>query len=146
MTIKEKIQEIIKIHTRVVTGVFLFMCLYLLWLPGDIKIRIIDILGVQIIGIISGIAYIPLITEKELSKTKMLSFNIIYCISINITVLLCGFFLKWFTFRNIPSVVGIEIIFIAVYTTMMIISYKIDNSQANKINKKLQERNREQDD
>jgi len=146
MTTKEKIETIIKIHTRVVTGIFLFICLYLLWLPGDTRIRIIDILGVQLIGLISGVAYLPLITDKELSKTKMFVYNALYCLTINITVILFGYFFHWFSFKSIGTVIAIELMFIAVYSLMMIIAYRIDTKQAKKFNEKLLERNKDKED
>ncbi len=145
MTVKEKIQLMIKIHTRVVTGIFLFVCFYLLWLPGDTRIRIIDILGVQLIGLISGVAYLPLMTDKELSKNKMILLNSFYGLTINISVLLFGYFFRWFSFKNIGTVIAIELMFVAVYSLTMFIGYGVDNKQAKKLNEKLRERNQNQE-
>lgn len=143
MTTKEKINLMITIHTRVVTGVFLFLCLYLLWLPGDTRIRIIDILGIQIIGLVSGVAYLPLMTEKELPKIRMFVYNALYCLTINVTVLVFGSIFHWFSFKSLGTVLAVELMFIAVYSLMMFIAYRIDTRQAKKLNQKLQERNKE---
>lgn len=142
MKTKEKISILINIHTRVVTGVFFFLCLYLFWLPGDAKIRVIDILGIQIIGFISAVANIPFLVEKEYSKPAMAVLNAVYFVIINVSVLIMGYVLHWFSFKKKSSVVAIEIMIIAVYVLTKFIFYMIDFSSASKITKKLQERNR----
>lgn len=145
MKIKEKIECMIKIHTRVVTGIFLFLCLYLLWLPGDASIRIKDILGIQIIGLISALAYIPLMTDKEFSKTKMIVMNFLYFLTINVTVFITGFTLNWLSLALKESLLFIEGMIIIVYVLMMLIAYKVDSNQANEMNKKLSLRNNKEE-
>lgn len=142
MIFKEKLQLMIKIHTRVVTGIFLFMCIYFFWVSTDAALRIKDVFGVQLIGLISAVAYLPLMTDRELSKTKMIIFNIVYCLTINASVMVIGFLLNWFNLSNKATFIGGELMFVSVYALMMFIAYKIDNSEAKKMNQKLKERNK----
>lgn len=142
MDIKDKIRHMLNIHTRVVTGVFFFNCFYLFWLPGDASIRIIDILGIQVIGLISALAYLPFSVEKEYSKVAMVILNFVHFLIINATVFAMGLWLGWFSFKYKGSVIAIELMVIAVYAITTIISYTIDCNDAAKLNKKLQERNK----
>jgi len=141
MTVKEKIETLIKIYTRVVTGIFLFICVYLFWYTDEMMIRIIDIAGVHVVGLVCAIAYLPLLTDKEFSKRKMIVMNILYFLSINVTVFVVGYVLKWASFSVKGSLFTIEGMIILIYALMMFISYRIDSNETNKINKKLQERN-----
>lgn len=141
MTAKEKINMMITIHTRVVTAIFLFMVIYF-FMVTDFTLKIRDILGVQIIGLVSAVAYLPLMTDKEVSKRKMIIMNVVYCLTINLTVMITGLVLHWFSFSNNISWICGEIMFVSVYALMMFIAYKIDTSTAKKINEKLKERNK----
>ena len=142
MTIKEKIQIMINIHTRVVTGVFLFLCVYLFWLPGNASIAIRDVLGIQIIGLISAVGNLPLLTEKELSKTRMITYNICYFLLINVSVLVMAYLFHWANFKNVSHILAIEAMVIATYSLVKFIFYRIDSNEANKINEKLKLRNK----
>lgn len=144
MNLKDKLKILLNIHTRVVTGIFLLNCIYLFWLPGDASIRIIDILGIQIIGLISAVAFIPFLGEKEFSKVKMAVMNTLYFLVINISVLVIGYLLVWFSFEVKFSVIMMELMIILIYVITKVIFYLIDYSDAAKLNKKLQERNKDE--
>ena len=141
MTINEKIQTMLKIYTRIVTGIFFFLFFYLHFIMNDEMVGVSDIAGIHLCGIISAVAYLPLITDKEYSKTKMIVINVVHFLIVNITVLSIGYFLKWFTFKNYKTVAGLESMIMLIYAIMVFIEYKIDNCQAVKMNKKIQERN-----
>lgn len=141
MNAKEKLKVLINIHTRVVTGIFFFLCFYLFWLPGDSAIRIKDILGVQIIGLISAVAYLPFLVSREYSKIVMGVLRVVYFLLINATVYVMGLWLHWFSVKVTGSIVAIELMIVAVYVITTIIFFTIDYSDAAKLNKKLQERN-----
>lgn len=138
---KEKIQILINIYTRVVTGIFFFLCFYLFWLPGNASIRIIDILGIHIIGLISALANLPFLVDKEYSKISMGILNVAYFLIINISTFIIGYILNWFSFKLKGSIFAIEGMIIAVYIITKVVFYIIDFSDAAKITKKLQERN-----
>lgn len=143
MTVKEKIQVMINIHTRVVTGVFLFLCFYILWLPGDVSIILQDIVGIQIIGLISAVAYLPLLSDKEVSKKRMIVYNFLYFAVINFSVMVMGYKLHWANFSQKGTVIAIEAMVIATYALVKFISYRVDYSEASKMNKKLKLRNKD---
>lgn len=142
MSFKEKFKIMINIHTRVVTGIFLLNCIYLFWLPEDASIRILDILGIQLIGLVSAVANLPFLVEREYSKTTLAILNTVYFLVINATVLITGYFMHWFSFQYKKSVIAIEIMIIAVYSITKLIFYVIDFNDAAKLNKKIQERNK----
>lgn len=143
MSFKEKIQISINIYTRVVCGIFLLNCLYLIWLPGNPSLKISDIIGIQLIGLISAIANIPFLIEKEYSKVALGILNVAYFLVVNISVLVLGYLMGWFSFRIKGSLIGVEIMIIAVYALTKGIFYIIDFNSASKLTKKLKERNGE---
>lgn len=144
MVFKDKIKILINIHTRVVTGIFLLNCIYLFWLPGDAYIRITDILGIQLIGLVSALANLPFLVEKEYSKNTLAVLNVLYFLVINTTVMITGYIMHWFSFQNRKSVIAIEIMIIAVYAITKAVFYLIDFKDAAELNKKIQERNKEE--
>lgn len=135
---KEKISELIKVFTRVVTTIFIIASVYLYIFWGTQKVfSVIDIFGILIIGFVSAICIIPFMSEKEYSKKGLLALNILYFLELNIASLVIGFILKWFCFEVISSVVLFELVIIAVYVIVSVINYKIDLNEANEMNKKL---------
>lgn len=135
---KEKISELIKVFTRVVTTIFIIASVYLYIFWGTQKVfSVIDIFGILIIGFVSAICIIPFMSEKEYSKKALLALNILYFLELNIASLVIGFILKWFCFEVISSVVLFELVIIAVYVIVSVINYKIDLNEANEMNKKL---------
>ena len=76
---KEKISELIKVFTRVVTTIFIIASVYLYIFWGTQKVfSVIDIFGILIIGFVSAICIIPFMSEKEYSKKGLLALNILY--------------------------------------------------------------------
>ena len=139
---KEKITAILEIFTRVVTAIFFFATLYeALFVSMEVTFKIIDIWGIMLIGILCGICYLPMLSEKNYSKRTMIILQIAYFIIINAATLVTGFLLRWFNFKNPIAVLSFEVVIILVYLTVMLISYKIDAVSAKKMNKKLEERN-----
>ena len=143
MNFKEKFKVMLNIHTRVVTGIFFVLCVYLFWIPGYSTIRIIDILGIQLIGLVSAVAELLFLVEKEYSKSMLALLNTAYFLVINSVVLIAGYKLEWFSFQFKKSVIAMEIMIIVVYAVTKIIFYLIDYTDAAKLNKKIQERNKE---
>ena len=138
---KEKMNILINIFTRVVTTIFLIVTIYeALFIDMSVTFRIIDIWGIMLIGLICGICYIPLLSEKNYSKAAMIILQALYFIVINATTLITGFLLHWFNFKSPLAVFSFELIIIFVYITVMIVFYKIDYNSAKEMNKKLKER------
>ena len=139
---KEKIDWMIQIFTRVVTTIFLIASVYeAIFVGMDVAFRIIDLWGIMLIGVLCAVGYLPMLSEKEYSKITMIILQVAYFVIINSATLTTGFMLKWFNFKNPVAVFSFEIVIILVYVTVMMISYKIDSDSAKKMNEKLEERN-----
>lgn len=143
MKFKEILEQIIKIYTRVVTGIFLFMCFNAFFFSDNFSIGVKDIIGVHIIGLVCAIIYIPLYLKSIASKILWLIMNIFYFLSINVTVFIVAYILKWADFEYKLTIVVFEGMIVGIYALMMFIAYRIDSNQANKLNLKLKERNKD---
>ena len=135
---KEKIGELIKIFTRVVTTIFIIASGYMFIFWGKERIfSAIDILGILFIGLVSSLCSIPFMSEKEYSKKGLLALNILYFFEVNIISLIVGFIRQWFLFERITTVICFELEIIVVYVIVSLINYKLDLNEANEMNKKL---------
>lgn len=138
---KEKINILINIFTRVVTTIFLIVTIYeAIFVDINLTFRIIDIWGIMFIGFLCAIYYLPLLSEKNYSKAAMIILQAGYFVVINAATLVTGFLLHWFNFKSPVAVLSFELIIIFVYITVMVIFYKIDSHSAKEMNKKLKER------
>ena len=139
---KEKINILLLIFTRVVTAIFFFASVYeAIFVGMDVSFRIMDVWGIMLIAILCSVGYLPMLSEKEYSKAIMIIFQTLYFLVINAATLATGFFLHWFNLKNPLAVFSFEIIIILVYVTVMVVSYKIDSDSAKEMNQKLEERN-----
>ncbi|MBO7420566.1 MAG: DUF3021 family protein [Spirochaetaceae bacterium] len=139
---KEEINILISIFTRVVSAIFVFTSIYLACFVGlSAKFGLLDIIFILVIGIITAVCYIPMLGDKTFSKAKMLAMQIGYFLVINTVVLVTGYFLTWFCFEDKVSFIAFEGVIIAVYLIVMLIFYKLDSGAAERMNKKLHDRN-----
>ena len=139
---KEEINILISIFTRVVSAIFVFTSIYLACFVGlSAKFGLLDIIFILLIGLISAVCYIPMLGDKTFSKAKMLAMQIGYFLVINTVVLVTGYFLTWFCFEDKVSFIAFEGVIIAVYLIVMLIFYKLDSGAAERMNKKLHDRN-----
>lgn len=138
---KEKINVLINFFTRISTGIFLFsgiyICIFYGFDPGLSVSYIFGVLGMSSLFAVVG----TLIYSKE-TATKNARFiqGIIFFIFVNIVVLGVGFLLHWFSFKNLKTVIGMEITIFIVFFVVTIVTYRIDIKTANKMNEKLKER------
>ncbi len=141
---KKIIQTLVIIFAQVSTAIFVFSSIYISICFGqDVNLDLSYVWGVLFIAFISSIARIPLLGDREFSKTKMLVANIIYFLFVNILVLVTGYFLEWFYITELKMTIGIEITIIVVYIVTMLIAYKLDSQEAEKMNQKLKDRQKE---
>ena len=139
---KEEINILISIFTRVVSAIFVFTSIYLACFVGlSAKFGLLDIIFILLIGLISAVCYIPMLGDKTFSKAKMLAMQIGYFLVINTVVLVTGYFLTWFCFEDKISFIAFEGVIVAVYLIVMLIFYKLDSGAADRMNKKLHDRN-----
>lgn len=140
---KEKLIMLFGIFTRVVTAIFFFASLYEgIFVGLDVAFNILDMWGIMLIGVLCAICYLPMLSEKDYSKRTMIILQVAYFIIINAATLATGYFLHWFNFKNPVAVFSFEVVIILVYTTVMIVSYKIDAVSAKMMNEKLEERSK----
>ena len=139
---KDKINLLLQIFTRVVTAIFFFASVYeAIFVGMDVTFKIVDVWGIMLIAVLCAVCYLPMLSEKEYSKVTMIILQVVYFVFINAATLATGFFLHWFNFKNPVAVFSFEIVIILVYVTVMVVSYKIDSDSAKEMNKKLEERN-----
>lgn len=139
---KEQINTLISIFTRVVSAIFVFTSIYLACFVGfSATFKLKDILFILLIGLISAVCYLPMLGDRTFSKAQMLALQIGYFLVINTVVLVTGYFLTWFCFEDKLSFIAFEGVIIAVYLIVMFISYKVDSGSAEKMNKRLRDRN-----
>lgn len=139
---KEQINTLISIFTRVVSAIFVFTSIYLACFVGfSATLKLKDILFILLIGLISAVCYLPMLGDRTFSKAQMLALQIGYFLVINTVVLVTGYFLTWFCFEDKASFIAFEGVIIAVYLIVMFVSYKVDSGSAEKMNKRLRDRN-----
>lgn len=139
---KEQINTLISIFTRVVSAIFVFTSIYLVCFVGfSATFKLKDILFILLIGLISAVCYLPMLGDRTFSKAQMLALQIGYFLVINTVVLVTGYFLTWFCFEDKLSFIAFEGVIIAVYLIVMFVSYKVDSGSAEKMNKRLRDRN-----
>ena len=135
---KEKIKFLLSLFTRIVTAIVIFDNIILLILRGaDSTLHVTDNLFIVLIALACTLMYIPFLTEKVLSKRKMIFMNVLYFAGVNIVTLGAGYFLEWFSFKNPASFVGLESVIVCAYVLVMIFFYRIDASTADRMNEKL---------
>lgn len=131
---------------RIVVGVTVVTATYIPVFYGwqtQIEVNILwQILGLSIVCTL-GSVILPLEDGREVSKTSMLVRTILYYLYINVVVLGLGFLFEWFTFRNMPQVLGMEIAIAAVFLAVYFFSYCAQCREAERMNEKLREREKQ---
>ena len=139
---KEIINIMIKIFTRVVTAIFLIASIYITFFFGTERVvASTDIWAIMLIGFVSAVCYLPFLLEINYSKIALVILQIVYFLIINAVTLVTGASRGWFTFKNPVNTISFEAVIICVYVIVMIVSYIIDSDSAKKMNQKLEERN-----
>ena len=137
---KEKIKFLITLFTRIVTCILIFDTILLFIVKGkDTSLSLVDILGIMFVALMCSVLYLPFLSDKIVSKRKMIFLNIVYFLIVNAITLLTGLFLNWFNFSNITSLCAIEAVIVATYGLVLFFFYKVDASTADKMNEKLKE-------
>lgn len=135
---KEKVSRLINLFCSITAAIFIFSSIYICIFWGvNTQLPLAYIFGVLFIGLVSTLAYIPLLSEKELSKRAMVVMNTLHFLFVNAVVLATGYFLKWFSARTLPAM---ELTIIVVYAAVNVISYFINNREAKKLTELLNKR------
>lgn len=136
----------VDLFEKIVVGVTVVTAIYIPVFYGwktQIEVNILwQIVGLSVVCAL-GSVILPLEDGKEVSRRGMLVRNILYYLYINIVVLGLGFLFDWFTFRNIPQLLGMAISIGAVFIAVYFFSYCAQCEEAKRMNKKLRERERQ---
>ena len=138
------ISVMINICTRVVTMIFIMIIFFNKFIvpSGELYMGLKDILGVLLIGIVSGLAFSIFFIKKNMSNKQFVLCEIIYFLILNAVLCFTGFNLGWFS-KELSSIVIMEVMFIVIYVIVTLLVYLLDFNEAKKINEKLQARKKQ---
>jgi hypothetical protein len=138
------ISVMINICTRVVTMIFIMIIFFNKFIvpSGELYMGLKDILGVLLIGIVSGLAFSIFFIKKNMSNKQFVLCEIIYFLILNAVLCFTGFNLGWFS-KELSSIVIMEVMFIVIYVIVTLLVYLLDFNEAKKINEKLQARKKD---
>ena len=141
---KGMISVMINICTRVVTMIFIMIIFFNKFIvpSGELYMGLKDILGVLLIGIVSGLAFSIFFIKKNMSNKQFVLCEIIYFLILNAVLCFTGFNLGWFS-KELSSIVIMEVMFIVIYVIVTLLVYLLDFNEAKKINEKLQARKKD---
>ncbi|MCR5288678.1 MAG: hypothetical protein K6E51_01655 [Treponema sp.] len=139
---KDKIKTVIYIFSLIVTAIFLIDSVFLYIFKGkQAVLSAVDIMFILLDAFICAVCYLPLLSDKGISKMKMFFLQIGYAFTVNIIVLVTGHFLNWFSFKNPASFFEFEAVILFSYILAFFTAYKIDSGTADKMNEKLKQIN-----
>ena len=138
------ISVMINICTRVVTMIFIMIIFFNKFIvpSGELYMGLKDILGVLLIGIVSGLAFSIFFIKKNMSNKQFVLCEIIYFLILNAVLCFTGFNLGWFS-KELSSIIIMEVMFIVIYVIVTLLVYLLDFNEAKKINEKLQARKKD---
>ena len=117
---KEKLHTLLLLFTHISTSIFLINSIALIILNGSqAKLFASEILAILGIALLCSICYIPFLSDKSFSKTKMILMQIAYFAVINIIVLTVGHFFNWFYFTKLRSFCFFEAVIVFSYLLVM---------------------------
>ncbi|MCQ2598339.1 MAG: DUF3021 domain-containing protein [Treponema sp.] len=141
---KTKINFMIDMFAKLATAIFIFSSLYIFAFGGfDSVISVKYIWGVLAQSFLLTVAFLPFLSEKEMSKKKFLFCNIIYFIFADIVVLVSGLFLHWFSLEHPVTIIAMEIVFVLVYVSVYILMYFSSKRSVDKMNQQLKKMKQE---
>ena len=139
---KDKIKTLIYIFSLIVTAIFIIDSIFLLIFKGKgAVLSVVDVLFILLDAFICALCYLPFLSDKGFSKTKMVLMQTGYFLVINAVVLVTGLFLNWFSFKHPASFFEFEGVIVFSYILAFFTAYKIDSGTADKMNQKLKQMN-----
>ncbi len=138
------IKIVLSFYTKITTAVFFCAMIYIMifWsIDHEFAITWVGhILFVPAVCAV-GIFIHPLDGETVYSKRVFFFRQLLYYLYVNVVVMTCGFFFEWYYVENWKMLLGMEAVILAVFILVTLAAYLIDYKEAQKMNKKLQERN-----
>lgn len=135
---KTKFNFFIDLFTKIAAISFIFSSVYIVIFAGFEKVLSVKyVWGILGESLVLAAAYLPFLTEKEMSKKKLLFCNILYFLVADFVVLGFGFYMGWFSFSHTATVVMMEVNFVIVYVVVRVIMYLSAKNSAAKMNEQL---------
>lgn len=143
--IVRKLKGCLEIFVRITTGIVFVAAVFITIFWGkDCELGVKILFQILIVGAICslGSLILPDWDGKEVSKKALIIRKIVYYIFVNVVVLGCGFYFEWFYFSRWEMVAGMEAAIAAVFFVVTMCCYWSDTKTAEKMNKRLMERDR----
>lgn len=138
---RNKLNILFTVFTRVCTLSFIFSSLYILIFFGRYSLLNLEyVWGILLIAFVSTIGYIPFLSEKEPSRFFLVFSRALYFILLDTVILFVGYRLRWYYPDEKRTVIGIELAVIAAFVCFCVASYILDSNKANKMNEVLKKR------
>lgn len=135
---KIRLRFFIDMFSKLTTAIFIFSSIYIFLFAGFEKILSVKLIwGILAEAFLITLGYLPLITEKEMSKVKYLVSNILYFIYTDVVVLCFGFYFGWFSVRHPITIVAMEATFVITYAVVYVVMYLSVKHSADKMNEQL---------
>jgi len=139
----KRLKSMAEFFEKITTGILFVTAVYIPAFYGWDEVLHVEILWqILLLSVVCtlGSIIMPLGEEKEVSRNTMLMRHSLYYIYINVVVLALGYLFDWFSFQNAGQVFGMVLAIVFVYIVVALVCYWIQLREAEKINRKLKER------
>lgn len=139
----KRLKSMAEFFEKITTGILFVTAVYIPAFYGWDQVLHVEILWqILLLSVVCtlGSIIMPLGEEKEVSRNSMLMRHSLYYIYINVVVLALGYVFDWFSFQNAGQVFGMVLAIAFVYIAVALVCYWIQLREAEKINRKLKER------
>lgn len=136
----EKMKLLLDIFGKITAGVLMAAAAYItIFLGTEAKISAMILWQVLIVSAVCSVPILLFAADngKELSKRGMFVRQLLYFLFVNVVVLGLGRRFEWFEFRNLGMVAVMEVLIIAVYALVNLVSYLSERSVAQDMNERL---------
>lgn len=136
----EKMKLLLDIFGKITAGVLMAAAAYITIFWGtEAKISAMILWQVLIVSAVCSVPVLLFAADngKELSKRGMFVRQLLYFLFVNVVVLWLGRRFEWFEFRNLGMVAVMEVLIIAVYALVNLVSYLSERSVAQNMNERL---------
>lgn len=144
----EQLQALLSVFTRITAAVTFVCAVYIsvFWgTDAQLDVRILwQILIAS--GLCSMCSLFLFEKEEQRSKRAQQMRIAVGFLYVNVVIFLCGFWFEWFYLSDWGMLIGMEICIIMAYAAVTAVSYFTDYKTAEEMNRKLQERNKNEDE
>jgi len=135
---KTRFNFFIDMFSKLTTAIFLFSSIYIFLFNGFQKnLSVKFVWGILAEAFLITLGYLPLVTEKEMPKSRYLIFNILYFIFTDLVVLGFGFYFGWFSIKHPITIIAMEITFVITFAVVYLIMFMSVKRSTKKMNDQL---------